>query len=69
MRVEGRWRGASREVPAGTFVVRTGQPLDLLAMLLLEPESDDGFLTWNFFDTALAAGVPAPVARLVAPPR
>jgi len=69
MRVEGRWRGASREVPAGTFVVRTGQPLDLLAMLLLEPESDDGFLTWNFFDAALAAGVPAPVARLVAPPR
>ena len=69
MRVEGRWRGASREVPAGAFVVRTGQSLDRLAMLLLEPESDDGLLTWNFFDAALAAGTAAPVARLVASPR
>jgi hypothetical protein len=69
MSLLGRWRGASRQLPAGTYVVRTGTPRDLLAMMLLEPESDDGLVTWNFFDAALRAGSPAPVARLVAPPR
>jgi hypothetical protein len=39
-----------REFPAGTLVVRTAQPLGRLAAYLLEPESDDGLLVWNFFD-------------------
>ena len=38
------------DFPAGTIVVRTGQPLGALAAYLLEPESDDGLAVWNFFD-------------------
>ena len=45
-----------RTIPAGTIVVRTAQPLGTLAVYLLEPRSDDGLLTWNFFDDVLASG-------------
>lgn len=69
MRVEGRWTDTSVVIPAGSIVVRTGSPLDLVAMQLLEPESDDGLLTWNLFDRSLAPGAMAPVARLRAPLR
>jgi hypothetical protein len=67
VRVSGRWTTATRTLPPGTFVVRTGTPADRLAMLLLEPESDDGLLTWNVFDRGLAPGREAPVIRLAAP--
>jgi hypothetical protein len=40
----------TRDFRAGTYVVRTAQPLGALAAYLLEPESDDGLLVWNFFD-------------------
>lgn len=67
--VEGRWVDRSRSLPAGTFYVPLGSSLDLLAVLLLEPQSDDGMLTWNHFDAALSKGREAPVARLTAPLR
>jgi hypothetical protein len=35
--------------PAGSVRVLTDQPLGLLAMALLEPESKDSFLAWGFF--------------------
>ena len=41
------------EFPAGTIVVRTAQPLANLAAYLLEPQSNDGLLTWNYFDRYL----------------
>ena len=44
---------------------RRADRLGALAAYFLEPESDDGFLDWNFFDTALAVGRPYPVARWV----
>ncbi|WP_053333678.1 M14 family metallopeptidase [Gemmatimonas phototrophica] len=67
--VGGRWREATRELPAGSLVVPSGTRRDLLAMLLLEPESDDGLLTWNVFDSVLEKGKVAPVVRLAAPLR
>jgi len=67
--VTGRWRTLTRTLPAGTFWVKMATSRDLLAMLLLEPESDDGLLTWNTFDAVLARGKEAPVARLTAPLR
>lgn len=67
--VTGSWRPLNRTVPAGTLFVRMATPRDLLAMLLLEPESDDGLLTWNVFDGALTHGKEAPVVRLTAPLR
>lgn len=67
--VEGTWRDTTRVLPVGTLVVSAATQRDLLAMLLLEPESDDGLLTWNMFDAALGKGKEAPVARLRAPLR
>jgi hypothetical protein len=56
-----------RRISAGTIVVPTTQPLGALVVYLLEPRSDDGLFTWNFFDDALAAGGEAPVIRLPEP--
>jgi len=39
-----------REVPAGTIVVPTDQPLARLAVHLLEPQAPDSFAAWGFFD-------------------
>jgi hypothetical protein len=32
---------------------------------LLEPESEDGLVTWNFFDTSLRKGEKFPVRRVL----
>jgi hypothetical protein len=67
VRVEGRWSSDTRTLRAGTIVVRTGQPLSILAAYLLEPDSDDGLTTWNFFDSALQLGGAHPVMRVSQP--
>jgi len=41
---------AQEKFPAGSFIVSMRQPRAPLAFYLLEPESDDGFANWNFFD-------------------
>jgi len=51
--VKGEYAVETREFPAGTFIVPTAQPLRALAAYLLEPESDDGLLVWNFFDRSI----------------
>jgi hypothetical protein len=61
--VSGRFERHDVEVPAGSLVVTTKQPLGRLASYLLEPESDDGLTTWNFFDAALKVGAPHPVVK------
>lgn len=52
---------------AGSYLVSTAQPLGVLAVYLLEPESDDGLVTWNVFDRVLAIGAEAPVLRIMGP--
>lgn len=52
-RVKGEYALETKEFPAGTLIVPTAQPLGNLAAYLLEPESDDGLLVWNFFDRRL----------------
>jgi dipeptidyl aminopeptidase/acylaminoacyl peptidase len=59
-------RTENRRFPAGTLLVRTAQPLGTLAVYLLEPQSEDGLCTWNFFDDALAPGKDYPVLRVTA---
>jgi dipeptidyl-peptidase 4 len=59
-------RKESRQVAAGTILVRTAQPLGALAAYLLEPQSPDGLGTWNFFDPQLKEGGDYPVLRLPA---
>ena len=53
----------------GTLVVHTGQRLGNLVIYLLEPESDDGFARWEFFDRDVIIGEPFPVYRVTTPVR
>lgn len=65
MRVEGSWKAATSDsLPAGTFLVPTAQRLGMVAAFLLEPASEDGYTTWNFFDRALRVRAAHPVRRL-----
>jgi hypothetical protein len=51
-------------LPAKSFIVSTAQPRGALIVYLLEPESDDGFTTWNLFDSSLKKGGRFPVKRI-----
>jgi hypothetical protein len=51
--VKGEYFTEQKEFKEGTLFVPTAQPLSNLAAYLLEPESDDGLLVWNFFDRYL----------------
>ena len=70
--VKGESAVETREFPKGTLVVRTAQPLGRLAAYLLEPESDDGLLVWNYFDRHIVSqwgrgAQTYPVYKLMAP--
>lgn len=60
--LEGSWRNATYTAPAGTFLVRTSQPLLRLIFYLLEPRSDDGLVNWNFLEGLMAR--PLPIRKL-----
>ena len=51
--VKGEFILEEKEFPAGTYFIKTGQKLGNLAACLLEPQSDDGLLLWNYFDKYL----------------
>ena len=66
VRLTGRWESTdSLTVDPGMFVVRGAQPLGILALYLLEPQSDDGLVTWNFVDQWIRPGGRYPIARVV----
>jgi hypothetical protein len=65
--VTGQWNNRSVELPGGWFYVSTDQQAGVLAAYLLEPASEDGFATWNFYDRDLRAGAQAPVLRVRKP--
>jgi murein tripeptide amidase MpaA len=62
--LSGHWQSAQRTIPAGSYLVETAQPLGILAFTLLEPESEDGLVTWNVFDPRLSPGAEFPVWRV-----
>ncbi|MDP1736643.1 MAG: M14 family metallopeptidase [Caulobacter sp.] len=47
------WETRTVTLPAGSVRVSTDQPLGELAVLLLEPQSDEGFFAWGFFPEIL----------------
>jgi hypothetical protein len=70
--IKGRYISEAVDFPAGTIIVRASQPLANLAAYLLEPQSNDGLLTWNYLDKYLVpqwgAGYnPFPVYRVINP--
>jgi zinc carboxypeptidase len=46
---------AEERFPAGSYVVSMLQPKAALIFYLLEPESDDGLVNWNYLDSELDA--------------
>ena len=69
VRLTGRWVSEQRELRSGTYVIRASQPLGIVASYLLEPQSDDGLVTWNVFDEAMTFGSSFPVLRLMSEPQ
>ena len=70
--VTGEYATVQREFPAGTIFVGTDQALAAVAAYLLEPESDDGLVYWNFFDRHITSqwgrqALTLPVYKLFAP--
>ena len=64
VRLKGHWERGVQTLPPRSFIVSTAQPRGALIVYLLEPESDDGFTTWNLFDTRLQKGGRFPVKRI-----
>jgi hypothetical protein len=64
VRLKGHWERGLQTLPPKSFIVSTAQPGGALIVYLLEPESDDGFTTWNLFDTRLKKGERFPVKRI-----
>ena len=48
--IEGEFANATRKFGKGDFWVDLAQPLANLIFYMLEPQSDDGLVNWNFFD-------------------
>jgi murein tripeptide amidase MpaA len=70
--IKGRCIKEVTDFPAGSLVIRTAQPLANLAAYLLEPQSNDGLMTWNYFDRYLVpqwgTGYnPYPVYKIIDP--
>lgn len=51
--VKGVFKSDAVNFPSRSYVVRLSQPLANLASYLLEPQTDDSLLTWNFLDRYL----------------
>jgi hypothetical protein len=66
MQLSGSWRDTTAQIPNDMLVVRGDQPQAIVALYLLDAESDDGLATWNVFDKELAPGKPFPVWRVLA---
>ena len=62
--LKGNYEITKMEFAQGTLLVRSAQPLGLLAAYLLEPESNDGLVTWNFLDSFLGKGKTYPIYKL-----
>lgn len=71
-RIDGEFETVTETFPEGTYYVQTAQPMGNLAAHLLEPQSNDGLVTWNFFDRYIVQQWgygfnPYPVYKAMAP--
>jgi dipeptidyl-peptidase-4 len=71
--VEGTFINKTAFADAGSYYVDMRQPLAWLIFYMLEPQSDDGLLFWNYFDDYLVpkgaekGNLPYPVLKLLKP--
>jgi len=71
--IKGNYRVETINFPAGTLVVRMDQPLANVCAYLLEPQSGEGLLAWNFLDRYLVPQwgmgyLPYPVCKVLGKP-
>lgn len=66
-RLEGRFEESDAQVPAGTVLVRTAQPLGRLAFHLLGPEGLDGVAAWGLLGEFVSRPGPYPVLQVMSP--
>jgi len=52
--IKGKFSKVLVDFPSGSIIVRTAQPLANVAAYLLEPQSNDGLVTWNYLDRYLS---------------
>jgi hypothetical protein len=64
-RIVGHWKTETRAIPSSSYLVDMSQPLARLAIYMLEPESDDGLVDWNYFDSELQIGGEYPVFKVM----
>jgi hypothetical protein len=63
-KLKGIAKTESMDFPAGSLLVPTAQPLAPLVFYLLDAESDDGLVNWNFLDAYLEKGKVFPIYKL-----
>jgi Zinc carboxypeptidase len=63
-RLRGTLQKAQLTVSEGSLFIPANQPLARLAFYLLEPESDDGLVTWNLIEEGLTVGQTYPIYRV-----
>ncbi len=63
VKLKGRTQKETVNFPAGSILVRTTQASAPLIFYLLEAESDDGFVNWNFLDVYLEKGKVYPIYK------
>ena len=64
-RLKGTFDKIQLTVEAGSPFIPANQPLARLAFYLIEPESDDGLVTWNLIDEGLETGLTYPIYRAI----
>lgn len=68
-KIYGKYTTVNMRFDAGALVIKTSQKFGRLAAYLLEPQSDDGLVYWNYFDRYLVPQwgpnyYPVPVYRI-----
>jgi len=67
-RLSGQWRDYSGAMPASYYVVDVAMlPRGPLAIYLLEPQSEDGLVDWNYLDHELRPLGTFPILRVLPP--
>jgi hypothetical protein len=51
--VSGEFKSQTKKFKKGDYIIDLAQPLANFIFYLLEPQSDDGLVSWNFFDAYL----------------
>ena len=64
-RLKGTFDKAQLTVQAGSLYIPANQRLARLAFYLLEPESDDGLVTWNIIEEGIEPGRTYPIYRVI----